>query len=616
MGGIAGILHFEGSPAREQGERLSQAVALRGPDQQGFFSEGPVYLAQRRNRVAPGGKVQPIRSERYVLAFDGRLYDHVDLARSMPGPRALGPRVPGDAEVLLRAWEAWGPDCLLHLDGAFALAVWDRDEEALYLARDPLGLRPLHYAASASRFAVASLASALLRLPWVSREISTAKLCEYLAFRYVHAPGSLLRQVQAVAPGCLLRMDRHGMRIQRFARPQLGGGELPSHRDLLRELERLLRRAVARRCRTGVPIGLMLSGGLDSSVIARYAVRSGFDVRSYHLAFRDTGHDEAAFAGRVAQLLGTRHTQVDMDGRDFEDALGGCLRAMGSPLPDPAAVCQYILLREARRGLRVVLSGDGGDELLAGGSVMAVARLARRTTTLGRLAGRARSWAERGLRGGPAPDQALRPRSLGFQRLAGGTEVFDAQARKRLLRRDVDPRPWLREEVLSPLYNGLQADAINTVLGVYQQGWLPEDTLARSERMGSACGVEVRYPLLDRSVVALLNQLPGDWKLRTRLGLPRPKWPMRALLARHLPRSIIRRPKRNFPSPLHHWLRHAGAGFLRRRMERLEADRWGLWRPEPVRALARAHLEGQNKGGALWLLIMLDAWLEEVNESR
>lgn len=616
MGGIAAIVDYGSAPDRALGQRLSQAVALRGPDQHGFFEEGPVLMAQHRNRVAPGGRQQPIVSDRYVLAFDGRLYDHVDLARNVGGGAGRSGELPGDAEVLLQAWEAWGPACLERLDGAWAIAVWDRKEQVLHLARDPLGQRPLYYHMDGRRCAVASLPDRLVTLPWVSREIDPDHLCEYLAFRYVHAPRTLLREVHALPPGCLLRFDRSGTRIEHRVRVGYApeGARAPSSDEGVHELDRLLRRAVTRRGRTGNPVGLLLSGGIDSTALALAAVGEGLDLRAFHLHFPESGVDEAAFAGRVARLHDLPLQQVELSVDGFDSALERCTRAMGCPLPDPAAVGQYVLMRAARREVRVVLSGAGGDELLAGGHLAALAMVMKQVGVLDRATARLRCRVEDGLRSAGLSDLALRPMRYGMQRLAGGTEVFDHAARGEILGRS-PARPRLRREVLLPLYAGIDSDPINSLLGIFQRGWLPEDILARADRLAAACGIEHRFPMLDTGIVNYLNGMPGEWKVRTSWGIPKPKWPMRRLLKGKVPRSVYDRPKRSWPAPLNRWLRHEGAPFLRARAERLLDAPWGLWQPDPVRTMVRAHLEGERyHGGALWVLILLEAWLQQLDD--
>ncbi len=618
MGGIAAIVDFGQRPDPGLGRLLSRSVALRGPDQEGIFEEGPIFLAQRRKVVTPEGWRQPLVSERFALAFDGRLYDHVDLARVVPGGTRNGERSPPDAAVLLRAWEARGPACLERLDGTWAIAVWDRQEQVLWLARDPLGVRPLFYSAAGGRLSVASLADRLCALPWISRELCPDNLREYLAFRYVHAPRTLLRDVCALPPGCVLRFDRGGTRVRAHTRLSYGSSNAsaPSTDQGVREVDRLLRRAVARRGRAGVPVGVLLSGGIDSTNLALNAVRCRLDVRGYHVHFPESGVDEAAFARRVARLLEIPYQQVELDAAGFAEALERCTAVMGCPLPDPGAVAQYTLLRQARRDVGVVLSGDGGDELFAGGHLAGLSLLMKQANLLGRATGPLRRRIGGSLATAGLADLALHPMRYGLQRLVGGTEVFDHAAREEVLQVG-RPRPQLRREVLLPLYTGIEADPINTLLAVFQRGWLPEDILARSDRLAAGCGIEQRYPMLDQGLLTYVNGIPGGWKLRARWGLPRFKWPLRRLLRGHVPRSVYDRPKRSWPTPLNRWLRHEGTDFLRDRADRLLDAPWGLWKPDPVRAMVRAHLEGERyHGGALWLLILLESWLRQLHAPR
>ncbi len=616
MSGIGGIVRFDGkSPPAAEGERISRILALRGADDSGTFHQGAALMVHRGNAVVPHGVPQPLVNERFVLCLDGRLYDHMGLARQPRAQDSPEPRALDDSQVLLEAWQSRGLGCLEQLDGAWSFALWDRKEELLTLARGRMGLRPMYYTVAGSAFAFASLPSALAALPWVSRDLAPEGLCEYLAFRYVHAPRTLLRDVLALPPGCVLQVSTRGTRISRHAalRFCFPGAPMPSRRESLLELDRLLRLAVIRRCRRGSPVGVLLSGGLDSSLLAKYAISAGHSVHTYHVVFEDTGVDEAAFAARVATLQGTRHRVVRVDSSSFVDALDTCVAAMGEPITNPAAIPQYILLDRVHRDLRMVLCGAGGDQLMAGGLVAMAAR------AVGRRGGRLLPSFVLDRKPGEPPMVACTPRSRisrGAANWVGGTEVFDPAARRDLLQDGLDTYPDIRHQVLAPLYANLDTDPVNAVLGIYQQGWLPQDTVARSDRMGAAAGVEVRYPMLDRQVSSYLNALPGAWKIRRHMGRTIPKWPVQALLKDSLPKAVMDRPKGYFPSPLHLWLRSDGAPFLQRRLERLLDNRWRLWKPDVVRDIARKHNDGsENLGDKLWVLIFLDAWLEHIHSA-
>jgi asparagine synthase (glutamine-hydrolysing) len=609
---LLGVVHFRGeAPSREAARRASELVALRGPDEHGIFEEGPALLFHHRNKVQPGGATQPIVGERFAVLLDGRLHDHIDFARSAFHVERADL---SDAEVLGRAWETWGEGALERLDGEYAFALWDRRERRLFLARGPQGQRPLFYARQGDRVAFASLPTALARLPWVSRELAQENLAEYLSFRYVHAPRTLLREVKALQPGTLLSFGEGSFISRRFhttvfASPR---SPLPSDDEVLPELDRLIRKAVHRRLVPGEPTAVLFSGGLDASLVARAASLATPALVTWHLVLEGSGVNERSWAGRAASLLQAEHHEVHVDTDLFEDAFDGVVQAMGAPPPDPAAVLEYLLLKAVRPHHRVVLSGLGGDEALGGGRVAAAAKSIWKAEWLSSFK-RAPLDLGRALLGRPALSSA----PLSRLKVLGGTSVFDAALRRRVLRAGIDPRPTVKEEVLATLRAGLDTDALNVVMAVHQRGWLVEDALARMDRVAGAWGVDVRLPFLDQHLLRYLNLLPGSAKMRFHpFQESVTKAPGRLLLAEHFPDSLVHRPKMPMPSPLHAWTRGAGSEFIERRLEAVLDDRWGLWRGDAIRELAHAHKRGErNHGDAIWLLVMLDTWLEQLRAS-
>ena len=343
MGGIAGIVHWnDDPPERAYARALSAAVAHRGRDDKGMFHEPPAVLTHRRNAAAPGGRAQPVSTQRHALVFDGRLYDHADLSRQV-SERGVTPETAGDADLLLHAWEQWGRDVLERLDGAYAFAVWNRQDHVLHLVRDPMGIRPLYYTRLGHRFAFASEPAALLRLPWVSRDLSLPALGEYLEFRYVHPPRTLFSAIHAVPPGGVLRIETHGLHLDRHGQAPFSapGTPTPSSTDTLAQFDRRFRRAIERRMEPRGGTGLLLSGGVDSSLIAVIASQNQSELPSYHVSFEEAGASEAAFAARVATLLGTEHRNIQLGTTDFVNAFEDTVRAMGTPIPDPAAIPQF-----------------------------------------------------------------------------------------------------------------------------------------------------------------------------------------------------------------------------------------------------------------------------------
>ena len=599
MGGIAGIVHFQGAaPLLDQGRQLSSGVAHRGTDAKGMFAEGPALIAHRRFAVRQRTRTEPVSNERLVVALDGRL---------------LGGQ---GAEEVLAAWDARGPECLSDLDGDFALAVWDRRRQVLWLARDPVGSRPLFWARQDGRLAFCSELPPLLGLPWVSRDIAVDHLAEYLSFRYVHAPRTLLRDVSAVPPGHVLRLSASGTHLRAWWRSPWSppGAEHPDKEEVVQELDRLLQRSVSRRLSGDDAVGLLLSGGLDSSAILHHAAQELDAPRTFTVSIAEDDTDESPFAARVAKVMGAEHHLIQVSDRRFIDALTYATVAMGQPLPTAAGAVQAILFAELKRGIKIILSGDGGDELLGGRGMEQIAARLQRARLVSGLPGPARLVTRALAKQAKLNDWSASAAHFGMDRAIGGSRVFHSAERVRLLADPGMVRPGIRRTVLEPLYQEVDSDPINNILHVWQRGWLPEDGLARSDRMAAAAGIEVRYPMVDRALLRFCAQLPGTLKVYHRLrGGYTTKWPLRAAMADRLPDRLLHRPKRSLPNPLDLWLRAPGANFLREQVDSLREYDADLFVPEVVREMADQHLAGsENHGLRLWTLILFHIWRREV----
>ncbi len=608
MGGIAGLIHFRGpAPERAVGEAMSAAVAHRGPDDAGLWTEGPALLAHRRLSLAHAGRAHPLHAPPLHLAVDGRLYDTANLRREL-ADHGLEPETRGAGDHFLAAWRIWGPDALSHVRGDFALACWDSRDHVLHLARDRVGIRPLYYAHQDGRFAFASDVRALLLLPWVSRELAHEELAEFLSFRYVHAPRTLLRDVRQLPAGHLARVDATGVRTFRWWTPGFCPPDepVPSDEEVDERLDTLLDRAVDRCLVADKPVALLLSGGTDSAAIAAATARKR-EVTAYTVALSGSGASEAAFAGRVAKLLGLNHEVLRIDRDAIEWGVSQVVEAMGQPVTSPSAIPFHLLAREVREDNAVALSGHGGDHVLGGSRTARLVQELRGASLIGRMPpsalDRARTMA------GRFKSYLSAPESYGLERGLGGSDVFDVDERMSLLRDPAHVRPGLRSSVLEPLYNEVSSDPINEVLHVYFRGWLAEDDLLRADRVCMAVGLEARFPLLDNDLLACTASLPGRAKIKRRRGRWYPKFPLKRLLERQLPSQIVWRPKRGSPIRLNSWLRGEGERFLWDRIDAVCEDPLGLFRTDHVRDLARAHARGDADHGArLWSLIFFDLW--------
>lgn len=609
MGGLAGLVHFRGEkPDAAEVARMADLERHRGPDGAGAWADGPAAFAHRLRRVQAGTKVQPAISDDLVVMLDGWIYDHLELVRDLPG------RTDDltDTEALVLAWRRWGMDTLSRLEGEFAFAVWDRKARTLVLARDRLGVRPLHYAGRSDRFAFASEIAPLLDLPWVSREPELGRISEYLSFGIVHSPRTLLRDVHQIEPGYCVRVDADGVRARMYWRLRYApsGTRRPREGEVIPRLQEVVDQAVRKRVPSGVDTGLYLSGGLGSAALATAARREGLDLPGFTVSFDDDPHPEAPFAGRVARLLGLEHHQVTVGTGALAASFDETVHTLGQPIANPGAVLQLALARAAREQVRIVLSGDGGEELFGGQMLDGLARAMRMARWFGRLPRVLRATVTRGwLKSERISRLAVPEERYPLEFGLGGADLFTVDQRAAVLRDPALVRPGLRREVLAPFYEGLDTDPINTTLHGFLRSSLAEAGLTRADRTAAAIGLDVRFPLLDRDVVEAAAALPGSFKLRRVSGSVHTRWPLRALLAGQLPEVLVDRPKRGLPAPLGTWLGGPGRLFLEDRCARLKQDPLGLWRPEAIDLLKRDVSRSNAVGNRLWALFVLDQWL-------
>lgn len=586
MGGIAGIHSVNRSP--EEGERraLAASAALE-------WAHGGAWLSARaRSTLA--------QNDRFVVVVAG----HFDRA-PVTGQSS--------AETLLERWDRAGAGALAHLEGAWVAAVYERGSGRLHLLRDPFGIRRLYWTARDGRIAFATNPSALLDLPWVSREIARENLAEYLSFRYVHAPRTLLRDVSALPPGHHLVWDGRA-RVEPWFRlpyaPPYAG--LPEDRPTLAEIERRMNRAVAARASGKERVGVFLSGGLDSSAITLFASRLG-PVHTFTVGVQDAEDDEVPYAGRVAHLLGARHQVVRVDFETFRGAFDDVVAAADAPVTDPAAIPQYLLAKAAASQVDVILAGDGGDEVFGGRMVGLLASQLRLSAWLGRMPAPARGVAAR-VFGERRPEIREPATPFGLARLIGGVHVFDGDARQALMRDPGWVRRGVRRMCLEPLYREVVSDPVNEILHAYLRGRMPEDALSRTGICASLANVAIREPLLDRDLVGYCAGIPGPWKVRTGVGGSTTKWPLREILRPSLSWGLVNRPKRVLPGPWGRWLAGPARTWFDERVASLREDPNRLFLPSAVDAL----VGGRERAGVdaqLWTLLFLDAWIRAVRAS-
>ena len=627
MCGIAGIVRTDGAPVdADVLGRMVAGLAHRGPDEQGFWIDEGRTAGLGVCRLAvidPPGSRQPMANEdgSVRLVYNGEIYNYRDLRQRLS---ARGHRFAsaGDTEVLAHLYEDDGTGLLGRLVGMFALAIWDTRTRRLVLARDRLGQKPLYWWRGPHALVFASEPAALLACPDVPRDIDPPAIAAFLRFGCVPAPATGFAGIAKLPPAHYLEFDAATGRLAGPARYwDIPRGPVDTGTSAAAWRERLvgtLSEAVASQLAADVPLGLLLSGGLDSSVVAALAAEhAGGTLRTFTVGFGEKRWDETRYARVVADRLGTRHTEVRVEPRCLE-TLETLVRHHGEPFADSSAVAMYHLAREARREVTVALSGDGGDESFGGyprhaammlsESLPAGLRspLARLGRAMRPRAGRKSAWnaARRFL---AALDLDPLPRYLAWRSLFSSDDLatllapdFAAEALS------ADPLgPW-RDAIA-----GLEARPwLDRAMAIDLQDYLPNDCLAKVDIASMAHGLEVRCPLLDHRVVELARRMPANLKWRRRLGRPPlGKWILRQAFAGRLPRRILGRGKMGFGVPVSRWLATDYAGWMRGILLDAGTATRGFVRRQAVEQLIDEHTSLRaDHGERLWALLCLDLW--------
>jgi asparagine synthase (glutamine-hydrolysing) len=599
--GIAGLYSPAGPPNPELVDAMRAALVHRGPDEGSTDTFGRCVLGHQRLKVIDlETGSQPVSNEAgdVVAVFNGEAYNFLSLRDQLGGHVVRGT---GDTPILPHLYEESGPHFVERLHGMFAVALWDAGRERLVLARDRLGKKPLLWTRLPDgTLAFASELKALLRLPQVSREIDLAAVDAYLALQYVPGDGTALRGINKLPPGHVLVAEGGTERIERYWQPEPAEASA-NESEWLERVRATVSEAVRRRLVADVPLGALLSGGIDSSiVVALMAEASSRPVRTFTVGFPDARYDERAYARAVAARYGTVHEEAEIE-EDVASTLPRLAAAFDEPLGDEAAFPTFLIAEQARRHVTVALAGDGGDESFAGYERYIAHRLAERFPA---PAARAGSKVLRLL-----PAARREPRSPLF-RAARFLDVASTPAERRYarlmevfpvgLRRELWSDARLAQEVRlepkRPGIAGLQLLDIET--------YLPGDLLLKADLSSMAHSLELRSPFLDHDVVALGLALPDSLKTNGREG----KVALRRAFAADLPLEVARRGKTGFGVPLGRWFRSE----LREVAHDLLSNDRGWFRSETVQRLLDEHeSERANHGHRLWCLTMLELWVRE-----
>jgi asparagine synthase (glutamine-hydrolysing) len=625
MCGIAGFItnrDFDGL-SRDLRE-MARAIAHRGPDDEGFLETSTrntlyrVGLAHRRLSIIDlSTGHQPMSNEdgSVQIVFNGEIYNFQALRADLIA-RGYAFRTKSDTETIVYAYQEWGPDCVSRFRGMFAFAIWDAKHERLFLARDRFGKKPLFLYESAGTLAFASEIKAILKFPGVSARVNHDCLGDYFSYRYVPGPATLFAGIRKLAPGSYAVWERGVLTESRYFLPADGNSlhESAVPTDPVSTFLQILDESVRIRMISDVPFGAFLSGGIDSSAVVGLMSRhSQLPIKTYSVGFSEAKYSELDYARTIAAQFKTDHHELVIAQKHFLDNLPALVRYRDAPVAEPSDIPIYLLSVEARRTVKMVLTGEGSDEFLGGYPKHVYERYATAYQKIPRYL-RSR-----------LIEPVSRALPYGARRIK--TAIFNLGIENRAERM---PR-WFgaisnkeRDELLNfapSTQNHLDApqfatqpgnSALRNILYFDQTSWLPDNLLERGDRMTMAASIEARMPFMDHELAAYVSGLPDEWRVRGR----QTKRILREAMKLLLPAKILDRPKVGFRVPINEWFRTDLSDYLRSHLSGPQSVTCSYYRPAVLRRYLDEHQAGrQNHEKLLWTMLNLEIWHREYGVS-
>jgi asparagine synthase (glutamine-hydrolysing) len=617
MCGILGYTHHNRDIAPDVLKAGIAALVHRGPDQQGSFTSADISLGATRLRIVDiEGGDQPMRSASgdAVIAFNGEVFNHHEIRAEL---QSLGAtfRTHCDTEVMLNAFLEWGPACFARLRGMFGAAIWIESQRRLVLARDRMGIKPLYYSVQNGELSFGSELKCIFANPDVPRRIDLAGLNCYLSLNYVPGPYTLVEGIQKLMPGCILSWQNGRATISSYV-PSAEIGQTPKSLDeACEQLDDLLTKSVKEQLVSEVPLGMWLSGGLDSSTVLHYAANlSPKRLKTFSVTFRGKSFDESHYIKQVSESYGTEHTEFDLnEGADLADMIGELAYYSDEPSADAGAVPVWYLSKMSRKDVTVVLSGEGADELFGGYLTYKADRYNQYFSHMPRPLRRAALALARHM---PASDEKIGI-DYKVKRFLEGSLLSPEAAHvfwngtftedeKRQFFRFASAGPLAG--ILGQMHPGhFRESFLERFLDFDQRYSLPDAILYKVDRMSMAHAVEVRPPFLDDRIVALAARLPEKFKIA---GFET-KFALRRLMRDALPPDVLRRPKVGFDIPIHQWFRGVLRSLLMETLNERTVTESGLFSWPEVRRFIDEHLDRKaNWGYHLWGLMTLMLWMK------
>jgi len=610
--------------SREVLMRAQRSLAHRGPDDRGDvvidsdrgYSIGLAHTRLSIIDLSSAGH-QPMQDPATPnwIVFNGEIYNYRELRQQL---EAAGAEFvsQSDTEVMLAAYRIWGEGFLDRMRGMFAFALWDASRHRLLLARDPMGIKPLYYYQSENVFLFASEIRTFLQSGLVPRKLDSNGLLSYLAFGSVYEPWTIVDGIHAIAPGHLVTVEGVASKSREYWNPlnsARSSNDPNDHGSALKSLSETLRRAVVSHLVSDVPVGIFLSGGIDSSSLVAILSHEGVQPSTFSLVFREKEFDEGEFSRAVARRFGTNHQEIAVSEQDVLTALPYALRAMDQPTID--GINTYLVSAKARAaGVKVALSGLGADEMFAGYSnFRRVPKMEKLSAGLARVPAAARRVAA-----SVGAIAGLSDRSRKLVEFAAGEEsaihpyflaraLFSPSERRALFAGDADASERALNDVLQePLSRAKKLDPVNRVSYLEARCYMTNTLLRDSDFMSMAHGLELRVPFLDRDLVEASFQIEGQRKLAG----DRPKSLLLDNLGVDLPDEIVKRPKRGFTLPFERWLKSEMKTMVETALAKGDTDRYSV-EPEAACVVWKRFLSGETSWSRPWSLFVLHRWCEQ-----
>jgi asparagine synthase (glutamine-hydrolysing) len=623
MCGICGVFYNDRSRRVERdtlGE-MNRQIVHRGPDDDGFFVEGNVGLAMRRLSIIDiKTGHQPISNESndIWIVYNGELYNHQELRKDLEA-RGHRYRTHSDTETIVHLYEEYGRDCVQHLRGMYAFAIWDRSKRRLFIARDRLGIKPLYFRFDGTTLLFGSEIKTILAHPGISAEFNRSMLAEYLAFGYIPEADTMYKGIQKLLPGHILEITEGGKpQISQYWDLEVKADDDVRPREhYVQKYRELLEGCVASHLMSDVPLGVFLSGGLDSSAVAALTTKiRGESIETFAVGYGEEAFSELPFARTVAQHIGSKHHEVRLSREEFFHSLPHLIWHEDEPIVWPSSVSLYFVARLARERVTVVLTGEGSDETLAGYTRYPWTLMNSRVDSVYRRAvpGMLRRWVRGALQAGYVSKDMRRRLEHTFL-IRGGESwssfyfdnfysAFSAADQESLL------TPEAREVVGDAYagsmnyWNASSGDLLHRLLYTDIKTYLVE-LLMKQDQMSMAASIESRVPFLDHELVEFTARIPAKYETQGMAG----KFILKSAVEDLLPPDIVYRQKMGFPTPWAYWL----AGPQLDQLEQLlleprTVDR-NYFRPDVIKKLFAEHRAGvRDHGNRIWRLLNLELW--------